>query len=342
MTADTPPGERTSTLLTGGAGPAGDAASAVGRLRVVFRLRVADGQRHRFLEAYRRIRHRVARVDGYLGDQLCQSEDDPDEWVLTSEWSSPAHFHRWEASAGHRELAGPLMACVTSRESRRYRVRLATAPLPPARGPVGGGPVRRYALAFTVRPESVAEVAEILAGYSSPPAGRAGDGPRLLDRTSVFMAGPLVVRVVDITGPPSEVVRHLAGQPQVRAVEERLRPHLTLDRDLSDDDGRRRFLATAGMRVVASVHGCPGHPPRTAAVYRALPGRGGEVARRLAADAAVPGRNTTVFRRRDLVVHLVESPDATLEVPLAGELAPIVRTARPMTLVTDRIAGVSS
>lgn len=105
-------------------------ATTVGRLRVIFRLRVAHGAQDRFLEAYRRIRHRVARVDGYLGDQLCQSEDDPAEWVITSEWSSPAHFHRWEATAGHRELAAPLMACVTARESLRYVVRLDTAAEP--------------------------------------------------------------------------------------------------------------------------------------------------------------------------------------------------------------------
>ncbi|WP_158848657.1 antibiotic biosynthesis monooxygenase family protein [Saccharothrix deserti] len=101
--------------------------STADRLRVIFRLRVADGAEDRFLAAYRQIRHRVAQVDGYLGDQLCQSEDDPADWVITSEWSTPAHFHAWEAGAGHRELAAPLMACVTARESLRYRVRLATA-----------------------------------------------------------------------------------------------------------------------------------------------------------------------------------------------------------------------
>lgn len=96
------------------------------RLRVIFRLRVADGAQDRFLREYRLIRYRVAQVDGYLGDQLCQSEDDPAEWVITSEWRTPAHFHAWEAGAGHRELAAPLMACVTERESLRYHVRLAT------------------------------------------------------------------------------------------------------------------------------------------------------------------------------------------------------------------------
>lgn len=200
--------------------------------------------------------------------------------------------------------------------------------------------MNRYALTFTVRPGSVANVAEILSDYSSPPAGRTGAARPMLDRTSVFMAGPIVVRVVDISCPPEEAVRHLVAQPQIRAAEERLRPHLTEDRDLTDDSSRRRFLATAVMRVVASGNAQPGHLGRTAAVYQALPGQGGEVARLLGAEAAAPGCGTTVFRRRDLVVHLLESPDPTMGVPLAGVLAPLVRMARPMTLVTDRVAGV--
>lgn len=200
--------------------------------------------------------------------------------------------------------------------------------------------MNRYALTFTVRPDSVSEVAGILSGYSSPPAGRPGAARPLLDRTSVFMAGPVVVRVVDLACPPEQAIAHLMGQPQIRAVEERLRPHLTEDRDLSDDRSRRRFLATAVMRVVASANGHAGHLPRTAALYQALPGQGGEVARLLGSHATPAECGTTVFRRRDLVVHLLESPDAVMAVPLAGLLAPLVRMARPMTLVTDRVAGV--
>lgn len=95
-------------------------------LRVVFRLRVARGQGQRLVDAYERIRHAVARVEGYLGDQLCQSVNDPDEWVITSEWESLGHFAAWEATPGHRELAAPLLRCVADRESWRYLVRATT------------------------------------------------------------------------------------------------------------------------------------------------------------------------------------------------------------------------
>lgn len=95
---------------------------ASGRLRVVFLLRVAAGAQDRFLDAYQQIRYQVAQIDGHLADQLCQSTSDPAEWMITSEWESPEHFRAWEGSAGHRELAGPLVACTTERQSLRYVV----------------------------------------------------------------------------------------------------------------------------------------------------------------------------------------------------------------------------
>ncbi|MDU0287852.1 SchA/CurD-like domain-containing protein [Saccharothrix longispora] len=213
--------------------------------------------------------------------------------------------------------------------------------------------MNRYALTFAVRPGSEAAVAGILSGYHRPPPGASGGGPpgggpprTLLDRTSVFMAGPTVVRVVDITCPPAEAIRHLAGQPQIRAVEDRLRPHLLEPRDLSDEDDRRRFLATSVMRVTGRRGTAERGAPRTAALYRALPGRGREVARLLAVEVPLDGA-VTVFRRHDLVVHLTESAapghaPGSPPVPLAGLLAPLVRLARPMTLVTDRVVEVAA
>lgn len=113
---------------------------ARGRLRVVFMLRVPTVAQRQFLDVYERIRYQVAAVDGYLGDQLCQSETDPCEWMIVSEWQSPEHFHAWERTPGHRELAGPLVACTTERRSLRYLVQhqtLRRAPEAPATDPEG-------------------------------------------------------------------------------------------------------------------------------------------------------------------------------------------------------------
>ncbi|HUQ61434.1 SchA/CurD-like domain-containing protein [Lentzea sp.] len=210
----------------------------------------------------------------------------------------------------------------------------------PAVTMTGGRTVDRYALTFPVRAGSEAVVAEILSGYAALPVCRRERGWVLLERTSIFMAGRVVVRVVDITCPPSEAVRRLAGQPQIQAVEQRLRPHLVHDCDVTDEASLRRFLATAVMRV-ASGNGLTGRLPRRAVLYESLPGHAGELARRLAGITVVSG-GTTVFRRRDLVVHLTEADDETPPVPLIGLVAPFARLARPMTLVTDRSVGAAA
>ncbi|SDF46987.1 SchA/CurD like domain-containing protein [Lentzea fradiae] len=196
--------------------------------------------------------------------------------------------------------------------------------------------VDRYALTFPVRTGSEEVVAEILSRYAVLPEH--GAEWSLLERTSVFMAGRVVVRVVDITCPPSEAVRYLARQPHVQALEQRLQPYLLDDRDPTDEASLRRFVAATVMRV-ASGNGRTGRLPRRAVLYESLPGHAGELARRLAGITVACG-GTTVFRRRDLVVHLIESDDETPPVPLVGLVAPFARVAQPMTLVTDRSAGV--
>ncbi|MEU7481923.1 SchA/CurD-like domain-containing protein [Lentzea sp. NPDC042327] len=203
----------------------------------------------------------------------------------------------------------------------------------PAVTMTGSRTVDRYALMFPVRAGSEEVVAELLSRCTALPERGPETGWAPLERTSVFMAGRVVVRVVDITCPPSEAVQHLAGQPRIQALEQRLRPHLVHDRDATDEARLRWFVATAVMRV-ASGNGRTGRLPRRAVLYESLPGHAGELARRLAGITVASG-GTTVFRRRDLVVHLIESDDEAPPVPLVGLVAPFARLARPMTLVTD-------
>lgn len=204
--------------------------------------------------------------------------------------------------------------------------------IPAPRTPVA----HRYALTFPVRTGSEAAVAEILSRYAIIPDRGREPGWAPLERTSVFMAGRVVVRVVDIACPPSEAVRRLAGQSRVQALERLLRPHLVHDRALTGEASLRRFVATTAMRV-ASGNGRTGRLPRRAVLYESLPGHAGELARRLAGITVASG-GATVFRRRDLVVHLIESDDEAPPVPLVGLVMPFARVARPMTLVADRSA----
>jgi heme-degrading monooxygenase HmoA len=96
--------------------------------RVVFLIRVKPGVGDRFLEAYEGIRHMVAEgVDGHLVDQVCQAPDDPDSWLITSEWETLEHFLAWERTEEHRDLVKPMRDCFAEARSLKFEVREETS-----------------------------------------------------------------------------------------------------------------------------------------------------------------------------------------------------------------------
>ncbi|KOX39555.1 protein in whiE locus [Streptomyces sp. NRRL F-4707] len=282
-------------------------------------LDVHDGMQQEFLDAYERIRDRVAAVPGHVSDQLCQSLENPTQWLLTSEWESAAPFLVWVNSDEHLDTVEPLQTCVRDTHSLRYSVLRETdggrpAPGEPRSAPRIGGNVVRHALTFTVRPGSEAETARLLSEYVSPEAHV--DGSTRLLRTSLFMQGNRIVRAVEVRGDLQTALRHVARQPGVRAVEEALNPYLEQDRDLADPQSARRFFTRAAMPAVhhAATGGRAGaRTERLALLYPVRAGAGGELARLLARqdasaaqDPAGPVLAATVFHRDDLVVRLVD------------------------------------
>lgn len=98
------------------------------RGRVLFQIRVPVERTADFLAAYERIRYQVADgVEGHLVDQVCRSTADPEQWLITSEWTSLAHFEAWERSPGHRELVAPMRECMTEARSTRFVVHQETS-----------------------------------------------------------------------------------------------------------------------------------------------------------------------------------------------------------------------
>ena len=96
--------------------------------RVVFVLKLKPASEETFLRAYDNIRYEVARgVKGHLVDQVCQSPDDPLDWLITSEWETLDHFLEWEKTQEHRDLAKPLRDCFAEAKSLKYVVREETA-----------------------------------------------------------------------------------------------------------------------------------------------------------------------------------------------------------------------
>ncbi|MER7964557.1 SchA/CurD-like domain-containing protein [Streptomyces ardesiacus] len=308
-----------TTSVAADAGGVSISAFDGSRVRVVLMLDVHDGMQQEFLDAYERIRDRVAAVPGHVSDQLCQSLENPTQWLLTSEWESAAPFLAWVNSDEHLDTVEPLQTCVRDTHSLRYSVLRETdggrpAPDEPRSAPRIGGNVVRHALTFTVRPGSEAETARLLSEYVSPEAHV--DGSTRLLRTSLFMQGNRIVRAVEVRGDLQTALRHVARQPGVRAVEEALNPYLEQDRDLADPQSARRFFTRAAMPAVhhAATGGRAGaRTERLALLYPVRAGAGGELARLLARqdasaaqDPAGPVLAATVFHRDDLVVRLVD------------------------------------
>ncbi|MEU9112521.1 SchA/CurD-like domain-containing protein [Streptomyces sp. NPDC048483] len=298
------------------------------RLRVVLLLDLHEGAQQRFLEAYEYLRSQVASVPGHLTDQLCQSIENPSQWLITSEWESAPPFLAWVNSEEHVKMVQPLHSCVRNTRSLRFSVlretsSAATAAPEPSKGrlqsePRVGDGVVRHALTFTVKPGSESMVAEILAGYDSPQA-RVDDTTRLR-RTSLFMHGNRVVRAVEVQGDLVAALRHVSEQPEVRAVEEAINPYLEQDRDLTDPNSARVFFTRAALPAVHHV--AAGQELRDdlrhALYYPAKEGCGMALARMLARqdelaadDPDSPIDASTIFQRDDIVVRLID-----LRVPL--------------------------
>ncbi|MGP3984921.1 SchA/CurD-like domain-containing protein [Streptomyces sp. KR80] len=326
------------------------------RLRVVLLLDLKDGAQQRFLEAYERLRQQVASVPGHVSDQLCQSIENPSQWLITSEWESAPPFLTWVNSEEHVEMVQPLHSCVRDTRSLRFSVLRETPEIRPlgprtSKGTLQTSPrlgdgVVRHALTFTVKPGSEAAVAEILADYASPEA-RVDDTTRLR-RTSLFMHGNRVVRTVEVQGDLVAALRHVARQPEVRAVEEAINPHLEQDRDLGDPDSARLFFTRAALPAVHHVATAGPEPEsvrRHAVLYPVKPGCGMAVARLLAhqgelvaSDPSSPVSASTVFQRDDVVVRLID-----LRGPLDRELGPALGvTSRRKAAVLGRLVDAGT
>jgi len=347
------------------------------RLRVVLLVDVYDGAQQQFLEAYELLCNQVASVPGHVSDQLCQSIENPSQWLITSEWESAPPFLAWVNSEEHVRMVEPLHSCVRDTRSLRFHVvretgdpamltepaerRLQSAPR------IGDGLIR-HALTFTVKPGSEEKVAKILSDYASPEP-RVDDATRLC-RTSLFMHGNRVVRAIEVRGDLLAALRHVARQPEVRAVEEAVNPYLEQDRDLDDPESARVFFTRAALPAVHHVtaEGQQGQTERYALSYPVKADRGMRLAEVLARqdvaaadDPLSPVVRSTIFQRDDVVVRLIDvrggidgahpalilgladpaqvaeltTLSADASAPRDAELARLVRLAR-MDLVTDR------
>ncbi|MFI1000407.1 SchA/CurD-like domain-containing protein [Streptomyces galbus] len=289
-------------------------------LRVILLVDVHDGAQQQFLEAYEQLCNQVASVPGHVSEQLCQSIENPSQWLVTSEWESALPFLTWVNSEEHVRMVQPLHGCVRDTRSLRFHVvrEVGGSGAQAGKGTLQAAPrigdgVIRHALTFTVKPGSEETVAKILADYASPDP-RVDDTTRLC-RTSLFLHGNRVVRAIEVRGDLLAALRHVARQPEVRAVEEAINPYLEQDRDLDDPDSARVFFTRAALPAVHHVTVEQEDPTaeRHALFYPARPECGMRLAEELARhdeaaadDPSSPVLSSTIFQRDDVVVRLLD------------------------------------
>lgn len=95
---------------------------AAERARIMFVVSVPEDKREEFLAAYDKVRYGVANTPGHLQDQICQSQQDPEQWLITSEWTSLDDFWAWEKSPEHKEMMQPMRDYYTKVEFRSFSV----------------------------------------------------------------------------------------------------------------------------------------------------------------------------------------------------------------------------
>jgi quercetin dioxygenase-like cupin family protein/heme-degrading monooxygenase HmoA len=100
--------------------PAGQDTAERGR--ILFTVHVPEEKREAFLEAYEKVRYAVANTPGHLQDQICQSSMDPEQWLITSEWTSLAEFWAWEKSPEHKTTMQPMRDHYTKVDFKAFSV----------------------------------------------------------------------------------------------------------------------------------------------------------------------------------------------------------------------------
>ncbi|MGW2547804.1 SchA/CurD-like domain-containing protein, partial [Kitasatospora sp. NPDC001574] len=133
---------------------------------------------------------------------------------------------------------------------------------------------------------------------------------------------------VEVVGNLGDALRHVAMQPEVRAVEEAINPYLEEARQLGDPQAARAFFARAALPAEhQAIAGSPasGRLHRHAVLYPVKPGNGQAVADLLAdydnlatVDPTGPVVTSTVFHRDDVVVRLVDLRVPAEADPAAG------------------------
>jgi heme-degrading monooxygenase HmoA len=92
-------------------------------VRLVVDVRIKPGTRDDLVRAYGALRERAASAPGLISHQLCEASDDPERWLVTSEWETIEHSTAWDRSDDHRRLLAPMRQCFAQASRAAFEVR---------------------------------------------------------------------------------------------------------------------------------------------------------------------------------------------------------------------------
>jgi len=95
-------------------------------VKMVVDVRVHEDAQSELARAYRALRERAEREPGLISHQLCQSAEDPERWLVISEWESAEASSSWDRSEDHARLLAPMRACFAQASRGAFEIRDST------------------------------------------------------------------------------------------------------------------------------------------------------------------------------------------------------------------------
>lgn len=92
-------------------------------VKLIVDVRVKPGCEEQLLRAYAALRARAEREPELISHQLCQCSEDPERFMVISEWDSVQASSSWDRSEDHARLLAPMRACFEHASRAAFEVR---------------------------------------------------------------------------------------------------------------------------------------------------------------------------------------------------------------------------
>lgn len=92
-------------------------------VRMVVDVQVKPGTQDELVRAYRELVETASLQPGFIQHQLCESLDDPERWIVISEWETLEASDSWDRSDEHRRLLAAMRAFFAQADRAGFQIR---------------------------------------------------------------------------------------------------------------------------------------------------------------------------------------------------------------------------